>query len=318
MKRMNFRPSSARAVAAASLVFVTLGVAGLAGCESCSPKPQVYGGDGAPVATVVADAEPINMTPIPTASVAAALNPDHLPAYAGPTGSVEGTIYVKGAAAPERPADFSKCADASKTFGKAFREGEVKSPSEQRWLADAVVVVTGYSGYFIPEKDESEELTIEGCAFSRRTVTLTYGQRLDVKNLSKEFWTPVLQQPGGVSTVWMMATPGGDPVKLYPKVPGHYHLVDHDRKYAVIDVYAFLHPLHTASKIGGTYRIDNIPVGKLKVNTTHPELKNAAASAEVVIEANKTAKVDLVLENKAPGATDAGTNPDAPYYPPLH
>jgi hypothetical protein len=290
--------------------------AAVSGCNSCS-KPEVAGSDAAPVATTVPDAAPINATTMPTASIAAMVNPQKLPAYAGPTGSVEGTITVTGDPAPETPADFKKCPDAEKTYGRAFREGEPKEPRGPRWLADAVVAVTGYESFFVQEKDEAEELIVQNCAFAKRTVTMTFGQRLEVKNLTREFWTPMLEP--GPSSVMMMATPGGDAVKLYPKRPGHYHVVDHDRRYTATDLYAFLHPLHTSSAIAGTYRIDGVPVGKVKVNTSHPRIPGVDAVKEVEIKQGVVERVDLTLDHKAPPATDAGPKAaDAGVYPPLH
>lgn len=295
-----------------------------AGCDGCS-KRQVSPTDAAPdapadataaTATTVTlpDAGPMNVTPLPTASIAKMVNPQKLPAYTGPTGSVEGTITVTGDPSPATPADFSRCPDAEKVYGRAFRDGPLGGDgSARRWLADAVVAVTGYGNFYIPEKNEAVEITIEGCGFSQRTVTMTFGQRLEVKNLTKQFWTPKLDPPQ--SGMIMMATPGGDAVKLYPKQPGHYHLIDHDRKYAVDDLYAFLHPLHTASKVGGTYRIDGVPVGKVKVNTSHPKIGDAEASQEIEIKAGVVAKVDLELVYKTPAA--GSTDADAGGYPGL-
>ncbi len=280
---------------------------GAAGCGDGCSKPQISVSDAAPVATTIPDASPINVTPIPTANIAKMVNPQKLPAYAGPTGSVEGTIFVTGDPAPATPADFTRCPDAVKEYGHAFREGEPKTPGGPRWLADAVVAVTGYSGYFVPAKDEAEEVTIEGCGLARRTVTMTFGQRLEVKNLTKDFWTPKLDP--AQTGVMMMAPPGGDAVKLYPKEPGHYHIIDHDRKWVVDDLYAFLHPLHTSSKVGGTYRIDGIPVGKVKVSTSHPRIGNAEASQEIEIKEGVISKIDLTLGHKAP--VDAGAPADA-------
>ncbi|HVH46031.1 MAG TPA: hypothetical protein VM925_26965 [Labilithrix sp.] len=291
---------------AATLFSLTVFALSGAGCDSCS-RPTGAVADAGP--TLIADASPINATPFPTASIAAAVNRDHLPAYAGPTGSVEGTITVTGDPAPETPGDFKRCPDAEKTYGHAFREGEPAAPGGSRWLADAVVAVTGYGNFFVPEKSEAKEITIQGCAFSTRTVTMTYGQRLEVKNLTKDFWTPKLDPVQ--TTVMMMATPGGDPVKLYPKVPGHYHLIDHDRKYVVDDLYAFLHPLHTASAVGGTYRIDGVPVGKVTVNALHPRIGKSEASKVVEIKPGVVTRVDLALEHKAPPpeTLDAGPQP---------
>jgi len=176
--------------------------------------------DGAPTNNDP-DAQPVNASPVPTASVAKMVNPDNLPAYTGPTGSVEGTVTIKGLEAPKTPADFHRCPDAEKTWGTAFREGDGHA------LADVVVAVTGYEGFYVPEKQEAKQIVVRGCAFETRTLTMTFGQRIAVKNESKEFWTPILEP--GANMVLRMATPGGDPVFVYPKNPGHYILRDRDR-----------------------------------------------------------------------------------------
>jgi hypothetical protein len=293
----------------------------LAGCADCNKSG---GGESAPAADAgtreaieaSAPARPeggtLNATPVPTASVAALVNPDHLPEYKGPTGSIEGTITVTGDPAPATPADFSRCPDAEKTWGRAFREGPT-GPGGARPLADAMVVVTGYKGFYVPETQEAKEIRIEGCGYTTRTLTMTFGERLEVKNLSKEFWTPVLEP--GPNLVLMMATPNGDPAKIYPKRPGHYVLTDRDRKYAKVDVYAFLHPLHAASSPTGFYRIDGVPVGKLRVSTTHSQI-DSNAEADITIAAGVVQKVDLVLKNvnKEAGAPPP---PDAAAAPPL-
>jgi len=169
--------------------------------------------------------------------------------------------------------------------------------------------VTGYHGFFVQEKVEAKELRIEQCAYTSLNATLTFGQRIEVKNAARDFWTPVLEP--GTNMVLMMATPNGDPAKIYPKKPGHYLLLDRDRKYVVVDVYAFLHPLHASSDALGHYRIDGVPVGKLKVSTLHPHISGATAEAEVEVRAGVVAKVDLSLKNvnkDAGGPLEAGAD----------
>lgn len=303
------------------LVTALASTAVLAGCADCnkgsSGETPSAGDSGTPEPVEAAaptrpEGGTLNATPIPTASVAALVNPDHLPEYRGPTGSVEGTITVTGDPSPATPTDFSRCPDAEKTWGHAFREGP-PGPGGARPLADAMVVVTGYKGFYVPETQEAKVIRIEGCGFTTRTLTMTFGERLEVKNLSKEFWTPVLEP--GPNVVLMMATPGGDPAKIYPKKPGHYLLSDRDRKYAKVDVYAFLHPLHTASASTGFYRIDGVPIGKLRVSTTHSQI-DSNAEADVTIAAGVVHKVDLVLKNvnKEAGASPL---PDAAAAPAL-
>ena len=252
----------------------------------------------------VPDGGAANATTLPVASVVAMVNPDKLAPYNGPTGSVEGTIEVTGDRARETPADFARCPEAAGTWGHAFRESEPLK-NGHRLLADAIVVVTGYKGFYLPEKQESKEVRIDGCAYTARTVTMTFGQRLEVKNVSKDFWTPMLEPQGTVLV--NMATPGGDPVKLIPKKPGHYLVLDRDRKYALVDLYAFLHPLHASSDVAGHYRIDGLPVGTLKVSTTHPQI-DATAESSITISAGVVERVDLVLKNVN---KDAGPAPDA-------
>jgi hypothetical protein len=246
------------------------------------------------------------------------VNPEKLPPYAGPTGSIEGTISVTGDPALPLERDFGRCPDGEKIYGRAFREGPKVGDKGARALADAVVVVTGYHGFFIPEKHEAKELRIEGCGYTTRTATMTFGQRIEVKNLSRDFWTPVLEP--GTNMVLMMAPPnGGDPAKIYPKKPGHYLLLDRDRKYAVVDVYTFLHPLHASTDTAGHFRIDGLPVGKLKLSTMHPQIADSTAEQEITVEAGVVQKVDLTLKNvnrDAGAPVDAGA-PDAPYRPPV-
>lgn len=241
------------------------------------------------------------------------MNPDNLPAYSGPTGSVEGTITVEGPPAPDAPArDYSRCPDAVKEYGKRFREGAPR-PDGTRPLADAIVAVTGYKGFFVPEKNENARVTIEGCGFSKRTVTMTYGQRLEVKNTTNEFWSPELDP--APNPVIMMAPPRGDAVRLYPKRPGYFRLRDHDRKWAVADAWAFLHPLHTSTTLDGHYRIDGLPVGKLKVNAYHPEMdeKSGIATTEIDVQPSVVVKADLVIHYVP---KDGGANDDDAAYRP--
>ena len=299
------------------LAIASLGA--LAGCEDCKGGSTPADAAATPTdpALIPMDASmkmpeggTLNATPLPTASVEAMLNPEKLPVYSGPTGSVEGNITVVGDPAPVTPGDFSRCPDAEKTWGHAFREGP-PGPNGARPLADALVVVTGYRGFHLGETRDAVETRIEGCAYTTRTLTLTFGQRLDVKNLSKEFWTPVLEPQRSV--VVMMAPPNGDAVRIYPKTPGHHLLTDRDRHYAVVDVYAFLHPLHTSSSLTGYYRIDNLPIGKVRVSSTHPQI-GTNAEADLVVAAGVVHKVDLVIKNVnkdagAPAAGDAGRAP---------
>jgi hypothetical protein len=281
-------------------------------------KPHTFGSSGAIVAAAAisvalagchaAALVPVNMTPLPAASVAAYVNPAHLPAYTGPTGSVEGTIRIDGPASPENPhgGDFSGCPDGAKMYAKLFREGPAEADGS-RALADALVAITGYSSFYLPEQKESQTVKIEDCAFASRTVAMTFGQRLDVANKTPELWSPVLAQ--APMPVLMMATSNGDPVHIYPPHPGYFTLTDKGKHpWAIADVYALLHPLHTVSDVAGHYRIDGVPVGKLKVNARLAAIQRDG-STDVEVVANEVAKADVILHYtpiKVPEPVDGG------------
>ena len=292
---------------ATGLVLAAVLASSLAGCKDCSGGSSSSSSGSAETQDAApSDGAVVNATVLPTASVAAMVNPDKLPPYDGPTGSVEGTVTVTGDPPIPTPSDFSRCPEAEAIWGKSFREGP------GRTLADAVVAVTGYKGY-VPAKDEAKQIDIEGCGYTARTAVITFGQRLEVKNRSKDFWTPVLQP--GPTTVMMMASPNADPVRLYPKKPGRFIVVDRDRKYVDVDLFVLLQPLAAVTDTKGHYRIDGIPVGKVKVGTMHPRF-NGDAETEVEIKSGVIAKVDLQLRHTV---VDAGPpNVDAGWHPTLH
>jgi hypothetical protein len=277
-----------------------------------TPKPSGANPEGADATPVAAPppSAPANGTPLPAASVAAFVNPEKLPPYAGPTGSVEGTISITGDPSPALPAqDYSKCPEAALTYGKLFREG-MPTAGGGRALADAIVGITGYAGYYVPERSETRTISVSGCAFEPRVVNMTIGQRLEVANKAKDMWAPAIEQ--AQLPALMVAPPNGDAVKLYPPKPGHMTLIDRmGHPWARSDVWVFMHPLHAVSALDGHYRIDGVPVGKLKVNVRLTAI-GQETSKEVEVLAGVVQKVDLTLayhapkDAGAPAATDAG------------
>jgi hypothetical protein len=249
---------------------------------------------------------PPNALPIPSGSVDAVVNPAHLPAYDGPTGSVEGTVFVSGPDAPDLPGiDAKSCPAALDTYGKLFRAGPPRADG-LRPVADAVVVVTGYSDYFIPAKGEAERVVIgANCGYSARTVAMTFGQRLEIANDSKLAFAPVLS--GAPRAAIMIAPPlqNGDPVMLYPPRPGHFMLGDQIQPFVREVVLVLRQPLHAVTDRAGHYRIDGVPAGKLKVGT---ELEAIAGQAQkdVDVRSNVVEQVSFVLTYAPASASSSG------------
>lgn len=284
--------------------------ASLGGCDACrSPQPagQADAGDGAaatahgPSAT---DGGAVVAVPVPRDRVLAMLNPSGLPAYDGPRGSVEGVVYVDGEPPARRTGlDFRTCPAGERTHGATYRETTLDGG--RRVLADAVVALTGYKG-FVPESREAVRLVARDCAYEQRTVTLTFGQRLEVVNaLEKGLLTPTLDR--GPRGAVLGALPGGDPVKIYPNAPGRYLLSDFTSfPFLTADVFVVLQPLHAVTDATGRFRIDGAPVGKLEVHAMHPEL-GGDVKVEVTVEADRVVHAELTVHHERPApAKDAG------------
>ncbi|MGH7436234.1 MAG: carboxypeptidase-like regulatory domain-containing protein [Polyangiaceae bacterium] len=262
---------------------------------ACRRVGEPAGSDGGAAAAKPARSEAPNALPIPSASVAAAVNPGGLPPYSGPTGVIEGTVLVRGPDAPDVPnLNVHNCPAALDTYGKLFRTGPAR-PDGARPLADAVVVVTGYSGAFIPAQEEVKRVTIgTNCGYPERTITMTYGQRLDVANDSKTPFGPYLDNVPQVSVRIAPPEQHGDPVKIFPPMPGHYLLVDQLQPFVREEVYVLLQPLHAVTDKTGHFRIEGVPTGKLTVAAQLSALGGHAVS-EVDVQPNVVQSVELAL-----------------------
>jgi hypothetical protein len=225
--------------------------------------------------------------PIAAEKVAKVVNPKGEQPYAGPTGRLTGVVTIEGDPPPELGYKVPrKCGEAAATYGKLFRVGQDKT------LADVLVTVTRYKG-FVPAKGEAAKITMRGCAFARRTVAATFGQRIEVANLDpSESHMPFLL--GAPSRAVMVAVPKGAPVKTYPVEPGHYLLRDQlPNPFLHADVYVLKFATFDVTGLDGGYEIDRIPVGKVRVDALLPVLgKNATREIEIKPGDNK---LDLTI-----------------------
>ncbi|MCU0691034.1 MAG: carboxypeptidase-like regulatory domain-containing protein [Polyangiaceae bacterium] len=243
--------------------------------------------------------------PVPAASVEAAVNPGKLPAYNGPTGAIEGVIRMRGAL----PGDVSlalppSCREAQAVYGKLFREGK------GRTVADVLVAVTGYDAY-VPAKSNAVRVEIRDCAFDRRTVAVTFGQRILAVNVDdKQSYIPVLE--GEHAPAQLVATPGNDGVPLFPRQVGRYVLADGmNRRWMHAEVFVLKYATHAVTDIEGRYRIDQIPVGDVRVDALLPAI-NATAGKAVKVRAGAATRVDLALKYDEKAARAAAAPSSVP------
>jgi hypothetical protein len=227
--------------------------------------------------------------PNPNNRIQKVVNPQGEKPYAGPTGSVRGRVSITGDQAPSLDELVArippKCAGARVAYAKLFREGMMRS------LADALVAVTEYRGY-VPETNPVVQVEARDCAWSTRTVALTFGQRLEVVNRSSDTYVPELQ--GARMPAQLVAVPHGDPVPLYPGQPGRYVLTDTVKDFMFAEVLVLKYPTHTVTGLDGAYEIRGVPVGKVSVSAFLPTIMQSI-SKQTVVEPNKASVVDLEI-----------------------
>ncbi len=226
-------------------------------------------------------------------------NADNKPLYTGSTGTVEGTITLTGPEAPDQPSVLeaipNDCAGARQVYGKLFREGP------GRTVADVLVAVTEYEGFVRPKSDQVK-LLARDCSWDRRTIALTFGQRIDVRSTDNLAYIPQLL--GGPTGALLVAVPNGEAIPVLPREPGHYVLVDAMRLYSKADVFVVRYPTTAVTGLDGRYRIAGVPVGPAKLSALLPST-GSTASRSIRVEANRSVQVDLVLafdktSNKTP------------------
>jgi hypothetical protein len=297
-----------------------LGFAALSLLAGCAKKadPAAAGSASPAVSGIPSAVKPAGPVasglPGAVEQVSRVVNPENKAPYTGPTGAVKGLVTATGDAPPAATAHLAKikgdCPDARETYGHLFREGMMRS------LADVLVAVTGYEGY-VPEKEPKQTVAARGCAFSTRTIALTYGQALDVVSKDREGYVPNLL--GSHMKAQLLALPGGAPSTLYPPAPGHYVLTDDIKVFMSADVYVVKFATHDVTSLDGRYEIKGIPVGKARLSALLPAT-GQVVEKDIEIKAGETLDVPLELPfdakafaaSQAAGAPSAGPSSAAP------
>lgn len=292
----------------AALLGAALGALGCQGGKGTEAAPAASASAvnaAVPLASAAASAvEAAVGQPASPEAVAKAMNPKGQAPYSGPVGSLRGHVRIKGDPPPDTGLSFpvGKCGEAAAAYGRLFRVGQDGA------LADALVTVVNYDA-FVPERDEAEKVTLHGCALSRRTLALSFGQRLEVANLDPiESYMPYLD--GGAFTAVMVAVPKGAPVKLYPQEPGHYMLRDQLAKpFLTAEVFVLKFATHDVTDLDGEFEIKGIPVGKVMTAAFLPSIGKDTRKEIEIKEGENTLDFELAFSLEKFKAKQAPARP---------
>ncbi|MBM4358606.1 MAG: hypothetical protein FJ096_10920 [Deltaproteobacteria bacterium] len=270
----------------------------LLGCDSGPPAPsRAVTGTGTANATVapnVSATPSVSASPSDTATPSgseASATPVPMQPYTGPTGTLRGMIKIKGDPAPATPRVYPKgCeGEAGAMYGKLFRVGQDSA------LADAIVSVTRYKG-FVPPKKQAIPVTVRGCAYSTRSIAMTDGQHIEVRNLETDTTSYLPWLDGAKLPAGIVATPQGTPVKLYSRGYGRYWLRDQmSRAFMVAHVFHFRYATTAVTGLDGAYRIEGIPVGKVDVSAMLPQANLLSVTKPFEIKEGEDNILDLEL-----------------------
>lgn len=280
---------------------------------SCKEGPPKLEGPATPTsASAVPSAEPSAMPAVSTElpgekfplndkQIAQMVNPHNATEYTGPTGVVEGTITVKG----DPPAMKSfmtlpkECeASAKAIYAPVYRAG----PKGE--LADALVGVIGVSGFVRPSR-EDKVVTIKNCAIEPTVIDLNFGQRLMIGNTDKMPYMPQIPEK---MLVRRLALQGQSPVPLLFTQLGAISMTwlagaMPGTEVPSVTIFVIPNALHTVTNLDGKFRITGIPVGRARISASHLGMDETIK--DVMIEAGKELKVDLVMTYKDPTAAPA-------------
>jgi len=272
----------------------------------CSPHGKTSASSsasaGTPTESVAASEAPPNDGNPPwlgisksPSDVAKVINAKGNNVYTGKTGTVRGTVTVTGDPPPEVPFHAERrCAAAQGYYDRLFRKADNGA------VADALVAINGYDA-FLPVDAPAKTVQISDCSFGTRTIVMTFGQRLEVRNDdTKESFMPFLD--GTKVTAQRVAMPQGRPVKLYPERPGGYLLRDM-LKHPYMIAHVFVLPNKTADVTGqdGHFEIKNVPVGKVKVTALLPMIDKKGVEKDLEVHEGDN---DIEIELSYDKATD--------------
>ncbi len=278
-----------------------LGCGLAAGCGSSGADGSAAAGSATPTASASAAAsarkpvidpdKPVWVgISTPKEQVLKVLNPKGQEPYAGAKATLRGRIVMKGDPPPETTLTFPpECSEAASVYGRLFRTGKGGE------LADVLVAVTGYDA-FVPPVYPAVKVDIKACAFTQRTLAVTFGQRIEVSNTDAvTSYMPYLD--GSAYKAVMVAVPRGAPLTLAPSAPGQYLMRDAmKRPFMLGDVFVLKFATAAVTQADGRYEIAGLPVGKVRVDALLPVLRKTTGSDLELKEGDNTLDLELTYD----------------------
>jgi carboxypeptidase family protein len=212
-------------------------------------------------------------------------------AWAGPTGTLSGTVKLAGPAPTRPPLEVWKNQDVCGT-GVPDERLVVGARGGLRY---AVVTVEGVHGGAKPERDLTLLLDNRACRFDPHVQVAEVGQWLELRNSD-----PILHNADasiGQETLFNVALPPARHLRK-PLARAGLMTVTCDVRHVWMRAYVAVadHPYHTVTDQDGVYEIRELPPGTYTVRVWHEELGTREQTA--TIAAGATATLDVTYPAK--------------------
>ena len=212
-------------------------------------------------------------------------------AWAGPSGTLSGTVTLAGPAPARPPLQVFK---HQEVCGNGVPDdGLVVGP--RGGLRYALVTVEGVHGGRKPERDVTLVLDNRACRFDPHVQVAEVGQWLELRNSD-----PILHNADariGQETIFNVALTPARHVRK-PLARTGLVAITCDVRHTWMKAFVAVtdHPYHTVTDIDGAYEIRDIPPGRYTVRVWHEEL--GTQEQPVTIAAGATATLDVAYPAK--------------------
>lgn len=212
-------------------------------------------------------------------------------AVAGPTGTIEGTVFLDGpipAGDPiELPAAFlgrRGCPDAARRYAQPF---DITTPGP---LGGVLVAAEARAPGLGPVV--TRRIVVRDCDVAQRFIFAKENDIIELEAASRTPHLPVIVGAG--ESINQLLIPGQTPRRLVFPQPGEFPLTFRDLpEFVGAMVYRLRQRFIDTTDVAGRYRITDVPVGTININAWIPGARPSQLS--VVVTAGQTTRQDFHL-----------------------
>lgn len=209
----------------------------------------------------------------------------------GPTGTIEGTVFLDGPIPRGEPIELAAafagrrgCADAARRYSQPF---DVSSPGP---IAGVLVAAEARAPGLGPVV--TRRLTVRDCDVAQRYLFAKENDLIELESISRVPHIPVIVGTG--ETINQLLLPGQPPRRLVFAQPGEYPVTFRDLpEFVGAMIYRLRQRFIDTTDVAGRFRITEVPVGSVPINAWIPGAMPSRTT--VTVREGQTTTIDFHL-----------------------